>query len=248
MIQKMKWKDPKRFDEFIGKDSLIKRIAEGLKNQSLPQFITLDGPTGSGKTTFGNILAHRLVCANAQPTDLEPCGECHACRDEMHEAFWTTNKNYLVYNCSHYLDVPDEFLRIIRNSEAPYIMFFDELQDLSPASQKHFRAFLDSTDRRVIITTTHFRDLNDALKNRLWVHKIQMTYPTFMEIFNYLQKRFEVLGIKTKSDAQIDRIITGFAETMRPLLQFPEKVAAECPDRIVTDEFLDELFGPPNGS
>src|SRR5947209_8213988 len=71
---------PRRFDEFAGNNVPLELILRELRNRGeTPSRVLLYGPTGSGKTTLGRLLARRRYCIGARPGEVEPCGRCSPC-------------------------------------------------------------------------------------------------------------------------------------------------------------------------
>jgi DNA polymerase III subunit delta' len=61
----------------IGHQETRRRLAQAVRNQSLPQVLLLTGAAGVGKQRLALWLGQLLLCEH--PAD-EPCGECRACR------------------------------------------------------------------------------------------------------------------------------------------------------------------------
>jgi hypothetical protein len=62
------------------------------------------------------------------------------------------------------------------------------------------------------------------------------------EVADFLERRFQQLGIEHTSRSQLLRIAEALNCEMRPCGEFPQKVFAET-DASLTDEYLDNLFG-----
>ena len=73
-----KWR-PKRFDEVVGQEHVVRALANGLRTNRLHHAFLFTGTRGTGKTTIARILARCLNCETGV-TD-EPCGSCVSCTE-----------------------------------------------------------------------------------------------------------------------------------------------------------------------
>ena len=77
MVLALKYR-PKRFEEVIGQDSIIKTLTNALDSNRLAHAYLFSGLRGSGKTTTARIFSKALQCLNG-PTST-PCEECENCK------------------------------------------------------------------------------------------------------------------------------------------------------------------------
>ena len=77
MVLALKYR-PKRFEEIIGQDSIVKTLTNSLLKKRLAHAYLFSGLRGSGKTTTARIFAKALECDKG-PTP-NPCEECENCK------------------------------------------------------------------------------------------------------------------------------------------------------------------------
>jgi len=69
---------PKRFEEIIGQDAIVKTLTNALENNRLAHAYLFSGLRGAGKTTTARILSKALQCEKG-PTS-SPCETCENCK------------------------------------------------------------------------------------------------------------------------------------------------------------------------
>ena len=69
---------PKRFDEIVGQEHIVRTIKNELINDRVGHAYLFNGGRGTGKTSAAKILARAVNCLT--PQDGEPCNECEICR------------------------------------------------------------------------------------------------------------------------------------------------------------------------
>jgi DNA polymerase-3 subunit delta' len=69
------------FHDFLGNESTVRHLREGIAQGRLPHALILAGPRGSGKYTLALMLAQAVNCLNPQESDGLPdfCGVCRNC-------------------------------------------------------------------------------------------------------------------------------------------------------------------------
>src|ERR1700729_3148580 len=69
------------FDQFLGNESTVERLREGVLHQRIPQAIILAGPRGAGKYTLALMFASLINCLTPKETNGLPdfCGVCRNC-------------------------------------------------------------------------------------------------------------------------------------------------------------------------
>lgn len=63
-----------------GHDRIVDALRRGLEAGRFPHALLFVGQEGIGKLLFARRLAQALLCERIPPERLDPCGECHACR------------------------------------------------------------------------------------------------------------------------------------------------------------------------
>ena len=70
---------PRRFEDVMGQDHVVKALSHSLANDRLHPAILLTGTRGVGKTTLARILAKCLNCETG--ITAQPCNKCSACME-----------------------------------------------------------------------------------------------------------------------------------------------------------------------
>ena len=73
-----KWR-PRRFDDVMGQNHVVKALSHALDGDKLHPAILLTGTRGVGKTTLARIIAKGLNCETG--VSAQPCGLCTACKE-----------------------------------------------------------------------------------------------------------------------------------------------------------------------
>ena len=73
-----KWR-PRRFDDVMGQDHVVKALTHALNADKLHPAILLTGTRGVGKTTLARIIAKGLNCETG--VTAQPCGVCSSCKE-----------------------------------------------------------------------------------------------------------------------------------------------------------------------
>ncbi len=70
---------PKTFSEIVGQEHIVQTITNALNDNKISHAYLFCGPRGTGKTTFGRLLAKSLNCQNRKAGQFEPCNKCDSC-------------------------------------------------------------------------------------------------------------------------------------------------------------------------
>jgi DNA polymerase III subunit gamma/tau len=231
---------PNTFSQIVGSQTVVRRITCMLAKERLPNVLFLTGPTGSGKTTLARIVARAKLCTDRPPREFEPCGSCENCRKPLNDTtcgVW----DYQEWDANSVTEMTlDDFkFDFLRDG---IVIFVDELQDLQSRYLKRLRKMIEGVTATLIFTTSHPDEIEDAFRNRLKSYEYEMKRPMPDEVADFLERRFQQLGIEHTSRSQLLRIAEALNCEMRPCGEFPQKVFAET-DASLTDEYLDNLFG-----
>ena len=84
MVLALKYR-PKRFEEIIGQDAIVKTLTNALSQNKLAHAYLFSGLRGSGKTTTARIFAKAMQCDNGPtPTPCEVCENCKMANENSH--------------------------------------------------------------------------------------------------------------------------------------------------------------------
>ena len=78
LVLARKWR-PKRFEEVVGQDHVVRTLAHALDNERLHHAYLFTGTRGVGKTTLARILAKALNCQRGVSS--KPCNQCNTCME-----------------------------------------------------------------------------------------------------------------------------------------------------------------------
>ena len=84
MVLALKYR-PKRFEEIIGQDHIVKTLTNAIKTNRIANAYLFSGLRGAGKTTTARIFAKALQCENGPtPTPCENCENCILSNENRH--------------------------------------------------------------------------------------------------------------------------------------------------------------------
>lgn len=72
---------PQTFDDVVGQDHITQTLKNAILQNRLAHAYLFVGPRGTGKTSSARILAKALNCLKGDSPTIDPCGECHSCRE-----------------------------------------------------------------------------------------------------------------------------------------------------------------------
>lgn len=229
---------PRFLREVVGNPHVVGRISEQMKRGSTPQRAFFFGPTGSGKTTMGQIMVRHRFCRN-QTGIGDPCGECDRCSGSLEELTdyeeWTGARldadwGWWERNGSS----------ILRRPWAS--IFIDEAQDLSERRQKSLFRDLEGATCQVIFATTHKNQLKDALLKRFGNNVYEMRRPSVPEVSDHLASLCLVLGIKAER-AELTRVAELNGCDLRLCVDFVHTASEQAPNKVVSAAFVESVFG-----
>ena len=231
---------PKFFADFVGSQNVVSRVTKLIAKNLFPTVFLVLGPTGVGKTTLCRMIARALLCENRQQGDFEPCGVCRVC--QTHFSDFSKIAEYEEIGGDQ---VKDTWFHLmdLDSLRHGWVVYVDELQDAPAKYNGSFRKILEGANAHFIFSTTHRSAIEDALYNRMKNYTIELPRPQPAEVVSFLEGKFHKNGITFNSRSQLVRIANQFDCEMRPIALFPQQVLAEA-DGKLTDEFMDEIWGP----
>lgn len=231
---------PTAIEQMAGNVNVTKRLLAQMRAGRLATRQLFTGPVGSGKTTYCQCLALWYLCKNRDDRP-QGCGKCSTCEPiisglghfKLDE--WTGEKlsrdwEYFMKNGASDL----------RNKD--HVFFVDETQNLKPIHQEGLLRYIERARCLVLFATTHRNKLNDALVDRFTVNAYCLKRPTPEEGTDHLAKLSAQLGVNIKS-TQIRRAGEALHWNLRQCVDFLRTVANDLADELVTDDYLDLMFG-----
>lgn len=172
-----------RFADVVGNSAIKGILIKSLLTGNFPPFSIISGDSGSGKSTFAEIAALRLVCSN--PNGAEPCGCCDECKDAMsailHKGSSRRVKKINLASLETKEDVNkliQEVFRLDTGSES-VVYIFEEGHSLSALHQTILLEEIDKVPDNVyvIVCTTKPSSLLKEFRNRGIMYKLQKLSP-----------------------------------------------------------------------
>lgn len=229
---------PVNFDDIAGQSHWISSIkARVLKNKLPPVFI-MAGPSGTGKTTTGLVLAKALVCLNRDDKTYNPCNSCEGCLSVDQGS--GPNYMYLDGSGSDLANIVREDLKLMV-STAPIagarykVCLIDEFQAFSGAAKATLLTLFEDVNTKsvIICTTTDPEKIHEALRDRSY--EISFRPISLNDQLNCIYKSNSKL---TNYEDEMEQLATASKGSMRKLWALIER----C-DGDFTQETIDLVIG-----
>jgi DNA polymerase III subunit gamma/tau len=147
---------PRKFSEVYNQKAVVEELKERVKTGNWPTAMLLKGPSGTAKTTVGQIIAMTINCSKLDENN-DPCGVCPSCRSIIEERF---DRDTLVLDGST-LGVKDD------------VVSFGQLADMAPMYDKKRVLIIEESDQ---LSTSAKNALHKILeKPRSHVHFILLS-------------------------------------------------------------------------
>lgn len=192
---------PSTMEDYCGehiKNTVNKRFR---RREDMPHVIMIDGPRGTGKTTFSRIVSKYFLCQNL--TENGPCGECEMCQqiDELLisgetaqvECPGVTEVDATVMNGKDAIqEIMDDAMQTPIYSDLK-VLIVDECHMVSPAAQNSMLKMIEDIPPHlvVIFATTNPEKVLDTIKSRC-----QLTLHTQKQTVESMSRRLEQIAQK----------------------------------------------------
>lgn len=227
---------PRCLRDFVGSPNVVTRLSKQMSNGSVPRRAFIFGPTGSGKTTLGEILARHYYCENRIGKG-DVCLICPNCLGESKSNYHHFTGAQMSERWSWF----EDHFQTLSNLDS-MTLFLDEAQDLHLLHQKSLFRILERATANVIFATTHKQAINDALASRFGANIYELCRPPVSEVVSYLKQLMPCLGVMA-TDAVLERMIKLNDANMRSCVDFIYTAVEQTSDKVITDAFIDMVFG-----
>jgi DNA polymerase-3 subunit gamma/tau len=237
-IQSLDGRRPRFRKQIIGNEDVHLVLGQGMRNRTLPQHVFFFGASGSGKTTWGQVIARYHFCKNCTD-DGDSCGRCEMCRKSLsaivsyHERTGADLENDWDWWLNHGPTIL---------SRPEYLLFLDEAQDLSKTHQKMFLRQLERARARVIFATTHRNAVDDAVVNRFFPNIFELGRPTSEQATDHLINLSKQRQVQVTRE-QLDRVVQHYGCDMRKCTNFVHSAVGQTQGKLVTDNFVNAILG-----
>lgn len=195
------------FSDIIKNEKNINIIRGMIKSNRLPGTFIFEGATGSGKSSFANILAKAAVCQNAshKANYGEACGICESCRRAeagIHPDIMISKSeddSALSFHIDKVRDIVDDlYLSPSESDKKVYII--KNMQNMTPQGQNALLKSIEEPPYFVIfIITVNSADLLlETVKSR--AVKFTMDYIGEDKIKNYIENNNPVFNASSDSE------------------------------------------------
>lgn len=172
-----------RFADVVGNSAIKGIISRSLLTDNFPSFSIFSGGSGTGKSTFAEIVALRLVCAN--PEDDEPCGCCSPCKDAMASILNKGSSRRVKKINLALLDSKEDVKKLIQevfrldSGSENVVYIFEEGHSLSIAHQTILLEEIDKVPENVyvMVCTSKPSSLLKEFRNRGIMYKLKSLSP-----------------------------------------------------------------------
>lgn len=159
------------WDKLVGNFATISMLKSAIRNDSLPNFLLMTGPSGTGKSSSAEITALALTCENRLTAD--PCLECETCKKNL---LALQDKGYssrvkkinlgLKNDKQSINELISEVFKLETNQKTVFIL--EEVHSLDEGIQTSLLEEIDKLGQNVyvILCTTQAKKLLEELSNR----------------------------------------------------------------------------------
>lgn len=153
---------PITLDDFVGQEAAVGVVRGFIKQKRFPQTILLHGTTGSGKTTFGRLIARVVNCET-----MNACGKCSYCSHDTEDLPDVVEVNAGTHGKVENID---DVLRAAKQKPRfrRRIILIDESHLLTDKAESNLLMPTESPskDTIFIFCTTDPQKMKDTMRNR----------------------------------------------------------------------------------
>lgn len=240
---------PKKLEDLIGQDVLVRSLTKGIIEEHIPQAILLCGIRGTGKTSTARILARALNCLGTDGQGgmtIEPCGQCASCKacDE------DRHPDIIEMDAASHTGV-DDIRDLIDSAQYKAILgrfkvfIIDEVHMLSKSA---FNALLKTleeppTHALFVFATTEIQKIPDTILSRCARFDLKrVDAQTLMRHFQTITEK-EGYSIGSDALAMLARSADGSVRDGLTLLDQAMNLTHETGDKVITVHVLQSMLG-----
>lgn len=206
---------PTSFDEYRGNETIKQVVLTALAQGNIGH-ITIEGPSGAGKTLLAKLIARALLCKSPL-SDGTPCCACETCSKPLERLV-----DFKLVRCPTQGSAANiaEIVEIggLRPLVARYrVIVFDEAQGLTLVAQEKLLGPLEAEGQRTIVIFTAISADALIFPLRTRTRRFTLEMPDFGQSMRYLADTARAEGIEIDADAM--ELIAAYSKGYRNLAE-----------------------------